>query len=626
MSVQRAKRLNGGDAPSRPATGEGGAPLIARMFEVQDAKELALAVEQPDEEAHLSDRTSPMARAGAESSDQIQEADTSEPRMPFIGSVLDYVPGERITIERKLSVDEDLYLADHAFVHAPGIKPTSACLPVVPMTMSLEIMAEAAACLAPGCGLLGFEDVRSVTWIDLEDVDELALNIVTQIVRHDAERGAFSISAAIYVEGKSSPAITATVLFGDRYLVELSPTFSDLSNARAHSLTADEIYAERHMFHGPSFQCLVGEFVLGDEGIIGELCVRSPEELFGSTRSPQLLTDPCLLDAVGQIVGLWAMEQERYVFPIGLTKLEIYRPTPPVGTRAPVRVEILQSEGKTLVADVEVQDGEGSVWMRISGWRTWKFRWEKRLVDFRRQPDRHLLTTPAPAPHFEGSISLMLSSAELKQFDPALLARYCLSADEMLSYKELERFPQRQRQWLYGRVAAKDAVRLWVAKRQQGEMSHPAAFAIASDERGRPFVKPAPGWGSAPSVSISHCEERAIAVAHEHDIGVDIERIATRDVGVVEAFASAKEREMIARFPVQERDAWLTRLWCAKEALGKLLGVGLEGKPLAMEATEMTGDGQIVLSHKDRNARARVSTIEADGFIIAYADLEQSVA
>ena len=167
MSFERAKRSNGGDAPSWPATGEGGAPLIARMFEVQDAKELALAVEQPEEEAHLSERPSPMSTAGAESSDQIQEADTSEPRMPFIGSVLDYVPGERITIERKLSVDEDLYLADHAFVHAPGIKPTSACLPVVPMTMSLEIMAEAAACLAPGCGLLGFEDVRSVTWIDL---------------------------------------------------------------------------------------------------------------------------------------------------------------------------------------------------------------------------------------------------------------------------------------------------------------------------------------------------------------------------------------------------------------------------------------------------------------------------
>jgi phosphopantetheine--protein transferase-like protein len=620
MSFERAKRVNVGDAPSWPVMGDGGAPLIARMFEVQDARELALAAEQAEEAIEASGQSRSTPKEAAKSVVQMNEADANEPRMPFIGAVLDYVPGERITIERKLSVEEDLYLADHAFVHAPGIKPTSACLPVVPMTMSLEIMAEAAACLAPGCGLLGFEDVRSVSWIDLADVEEATLNIVAQILRYDAEREVFYISAAIHAEGKSSAAITATVLFGHRYLVELSPTFSELSNPRAHPLTGDEIYAERRMFHGPSFQCLVGEFVLGDEGIVGDLCVRPSEALFASTPSPLLLTDPCLLDAVGQIVGLWAMEQERYVFPIGLTKLEIYRPTPPVGTRAPVRVEILQSEGKTLVADVEVQDGEGGVWMRISGWRTWKFRWEKRLVDFRRQPDRNLLATPAPGRRPEGSTALMLSSADLEQFDPALLARYFLSVDEMAGFKNLERFPQRQRQWLYGRVAAKDAVRLWAAERQQGEMLHPAAFEISSDERGRPFVKSSALLASPPLLSISHSENRAIAVAHERVVGIDLERIATRETNVVEAFASAKEREMICKFPSQERDAWITRFWCAKEAAGKFLGVGLEGKPLALQATEMTEDGKIVIANEAEKVCASVTTIEDDGFIIAYAE------
>ncbi|HEY8213661.1 MAG TPA: 4'-phosphopantetheinyl transferase superfamily protein [Methylocystis sp.] len=620
MTFERAKRVNGDDTLSRPAAAEGGAPLIARMFEVQDARELALAAEQAEEEAHVSERFTPMVKDVAGNAAPMDETGIGEPRMPFIDAVLDYVLGERITIERKLSIDEDRYLADHAFVHAPGIKPTSACLPVVPMTMSLEIMAEAAACLAPGCGLLGFEDVRSVSWIDLADVEELTLNVAAQILRYDSERGVFFISAAIHAEGKSSAAITATVLIGHRYLVELSPTFSELSNARAHPLTGDEIYAERRMFHGPSFQCLIGEFVLGDEGIVGDLCVRSSEALFASTRFPLLLTDPCLLDAVGQIVGLWAMEQERYVFPIGLTKLEIYRPTPPVGTRAPVRVEILQSEGKTLVADVEVQDGEGGVWMRISGWRTWKFRWEKRLVDFRRQPDRHLLATQAPGRRPEGSTALMLSSADLEQFDPALLARYFLSVDEMAGFKNLERFPQRQRQWLYGRVAAKDAVRLWAAERQQGEMLHPAAFEISSDERGRPFVKPSALLASPPLLSISHSENRAIAVAHERVVGIDLERIAAREANVVEAFASAKEREMICKFPSQERDAWFTRLWCAKEAVGKLLGVGLEGKPLALQAIEMTEDGKIVIANEGEIVCASVKTIENDGFIIAYAE------
>ncbi|MGD9656646.1 MAG: 4'-phosphopantetheinyl transferase superfamily protein [Methylocystis sp.] len=542
--------------------------------------------------------------------------------MPFVGSVVDYVPGERIEISRTLSVHEDLYLADHAFVHAPGIKPTSACLPVAPLTMSLEIMAEAAACLAPGCGLLGFEDVRSVSWIDLADNEELTLSVSAQILRHESERDVFFISGAICVEDKSTAAITATVLLGSRYLVELAPTFSELSNARVHPLAADEIYAERHMFHGPSFQCLIGEFVLGDEGIVGELCVRSPETLFASTTSPQLLTDPCLLDAVGQIVGLWAMEQERYVFPIGVSKLEIYRPTPPVGTRAPVRVEIVQSEAKMLVADVEVQDGEGGVWIRISGWRTWKFRWERRLVDFRRQPDRHLLATPAPSPEFGAAISLRLLSGELGQFDPDLLARYYLTLEEMQTYRDLRRFPQRQRQWLSGRVVAKDAVRLWAATHLHGDQLHPASFDILSDERGRPFVDPSVRFPSPKSLSISHCEDRAIAVVHEQDIGVDIERIVTRDAGVVEAFASARERESIANFSSKERDAWFTRLWCAKEAVSKLLGIGLEGKPLALEASQMSEDGELIILHRTVGAIGRVTTIEDDGFIIAYARSE----
>jgi phosphopantetheine--protein transferase-like protein len=201
-----------------------------------------------------------------------------------------------------------------------------------------------------------------------------------------------------------------------------------------------------------------------------------------------------------------------------------------------------------------------------------------------------------------------------------LLARYFLSVDEMSAFKNLERFPQRQRQWLYGRVAAKDAVRLWAVERQQGEMLHPAAFEISSDERGRPFVKPSALLASPPLLSISHCENRAIAVAHERVVGIDLERIAAREANVVEAFASAKEREMICKFPSQERAAWITRLWCAKEAAGKLLGVGLEGKPLALQATEMTEDGKIVIANEGEIVCASVTTIENDGFIIAYAE------
>src|SRR5579885_1754107 len=89
------------------------------------------------------------------------------------------------------------------------------------------------------------------------------------------------------------------------------PTFNELSAAHRHPLSAEQIYSERHMFHGPCFQGLAGEIIIGDQGIAGEFVVRSPEALFRSTRYPQLLADPALLDAVGQLIGIFAAEHGR---------------------------------------------------------------------------------------------------------------------------------------------------------------------------------------------------------------------------------------------------------------------------------------------------------------------------
>ncbi|MGA8170967.1 MAG: 4'-phosphopantetheinyl transferase superfamily protein [Methylocystis sp.] len=589
-------------------------PILGRVFEVEAAAGLArIGVESAESEWPLSVNdfaSAPLEARCADASD--------ESPLAFLGPILNFVEGESITVERTLDLDEDLYLADHAFVLAP--KPLSACLPVMPMTMSLEAMAETAACLAPGYGLLGFQDVKSTRWIDLADAERIALRIEAKVERQDPERGVIYVDTAIYTDQQDSPAISATVLFGDHYLAETSPLVSELANAYRYPLTGEQIYAERRMFHGPAFQCLSGEITIGDEGVQGELVVPASESLFRSTRRPQLLTQPALLDAVGQIIGLWAMEKERYAFPIGVTRLEILGPTPPVGVHVPVRVEITRNEGKTLAANVEIGDGAGGVWMRIADWRKWKFRWEKHLVDFRRFPDQYLLARRAPLPEIDREAScLMLSKDDLAQFDLTLLARYCLGVDEMATFWDLGRFPRRQTQWLLGRVAAKDAVRHWAVERTRAAMLHPAAFAINADERGRPFVEALPNGDTPPCISISHCEDRAIAIASKDAVGVDIERIATRDANLVKAFATANELGMLGEYPDDQRDAWLTRLWCAKEAVGKVLGFGIDGKAQSLEATHLSGDGTIDVLHRASDRSFRVTTVEDRGFIIARA-------
>jgi phosphopantetheine--protein transferase-like protein len=559
------------------------------------------------------------SRIGAPDDLEQENSPDESPILPFLGPVKLYEPGKAIRFDRRLCLQRDLYLEDHSFVHAPGVKPASSCLPVLPMTMSLEAMAEAAACLAPGEGLLGFENVTATRWIELEDTDATNLSFAADFVGRDPSTGMARIKTSIYVPAQKAPAIEATVLFGSDYCVGLDFEFSEFENPRSFPQSGEALYAERHMFHGPSFQCLHGEMIVADNGAIGDFVILSSENLFDFTRSPQLLACPTLLDAVGQFIGVWALAHERFAFPIGLGRLEIYCPTPPVGTLTPVRLEITNDQGKMLQANVEIQDGRGGVWMRIADWRSWKFKWPRRIVDFRRLPHRYLLSRDAPiGPSAPQSVFLMVSDEDLRGFDLMLLARYYLDEVEFQRYKALKRFPERQRQWLLGRVVAKDAVRKWVRSDLSQDFLHPAAVPLNSDDGDGPPRVTLGAAGVAPKISIAHCNDRAAAIAQSEPVGVDIEQIKTRDAAVLEAFICDRERDLLAAFSPEEFDVLCTKLWCAKEAVAKLLGVGIGSLMKSLEAVQIMENGEIIIMDRARARVYPVQTFRDEDYILAY--------
>ncbi|WP_322042158.1 polyketide synthase dehydratase domain-containing protein [Paraburkholderia sp. J67] len=587
-----------------------GMPIVARLHEVRAAA--GLAAEE--------------GLATHEGTAGTQEA-VAERVLPFVGDVVRHEPGVAVSIERRLSLDEDLFLADHHFVQADGVKPLSACFPVVPMTVSLEIMAEAAACLAPGYGLIGFEQVSAARWIALADTDSLALRIEARVRSLDVAREIRRIDAEIYVHGEIRPSISATVLFSSHYQLDLNLGFGVLNAPR--SLSAGHVYEERQLFHGPRFQCLTGEMLVGERGVQADLRVNSPANLLRSTEQPQLLIDPALLDAVGQAMAVWTLQQGGIVFPIGLGKLELYRATPAPGTRVPMRIEITSGAGKTLAADVEIEDGQGGVWLRVKDWRSWRFQWDRKLVAFRRQPEKHLLSDELVLP--PGAVDAdatgrRVTKACLVGFDLELLARHYLNADEMrvfASHAQPGQQAGRQRAWLLGRIAAKDALRAWHAREHGLEAAlHPAAFGVANDARGKPVVT---GWPepNAPSLTIAHSGDEAVAIVQRAPVGVDIERIESRDEPFLRAIAGDAERALLddlvrtdALTPAQ-RDAWVTRLWCAKEALGKWLGTGVEGAPHQFEATALESGGHLHMRHRGSGREAQVSTLQDGAMIVA---------
>ncbi len=565
-----------------------------------------------------------LSRFGGVSGESVEsphDTDTllDKPRMPFIGNIQHCIENQEIVIERVLDLSEDLFLADHLFIAAEGIKPISARSPVLPITVSMELMAEAAACLAPGCGLLGFEDIKATRWIEFVDTDTLPLQSSAKLHCYDETTGTYRIAVGVYIEKQDTPAIQATVLFGQRYQLNLDLSFSELQNPRRYPLSANQIYEERRLFHGPMFQCISGDTVLADHAVVGELDVLTKDGMFCSTRRPELLTDPILLDGVGQLIGLWAIDKGVYVFPVAIERIELYCPTPAVGTRVPVHIEITQYGSKLLYANVEIQDGADHVWMRIQGWGDWVFHWSEKVFHFRRQPTRYCLSDDFALDGFsENAIAQSVAKNALRDMDLEVMARFYLHVDEMPTFWQLAKVPARQLQWLLGRIAAKDAVRQWLARETGAEMLHPAAFIIENDEKGQPVVKNISGHSVLPKLSIAHSEDRAVALVDRETVGIDIERIADRDTSFLETIATHQERELLADFPGSEHNGWITRLWCAKEAAGKLIGTGVDVAPQGFEATDIDTSGAITILHHRGDRSMLVYTKQVSGFIIGY--------
>jgi phosphopantetheinyl transferase len=583
----------------------GTVPFIGRMFEAAAAHDLPAAAPAP------------------------RGRKPAAPALPFVGAILAYQAGSSITVARRLALDEDLFLADHDFVHAPGVKPLEECFPVLPLTACLELMAETAACLAPGRGLLGFEGVTARRWIAVADGGALALTIEGRIAHQDEQqRGQRRrIKVLVRADDGREPAAEATLLFGTHYAIAppASPdpaaaADADAANAADTALDAARLYAERHLFHGPRFQGLHGLVHVRPDGVAAELRVLPAHDWFASSAQPQLLCDPALLDTVGQLLAVWSMQQGAAAFPVGLERLDLFGPTPAPGTLVPARLRITGRQLKMVSADIDIGDGAGGTWLRISGWKSWQFNWAPQLVAFQRDPVHFLLSEPQSLPDVPADhVCRRVSAKTVAGFDLALLARHTLRANEMAAFNAKARLPQRQLEWLLGRIAAKDAARAWSARMRGTSLAlHPAAFGIENDAAGQPRVSAWPDGLPAPCISIAHSEGQAIALAGAGPVGIDIERIAARDEQCLAGFAGAAERQQLSVYQDAERDAWITRLWCAKEAFGKRLGRGVDGAARHFQARAFGADHSLHMHHGPSGAEARIITLRDGDFIIAF--------
>jgi 3-oxoacyl-(acyl-carrier-protein) synthase/phosphopantetheinyl transferase/malonyl CoA-acyl carrier protein transacylase len=488
------------------------------------------------------------------------------------------------------------YLADHCFYRQPDGWPEPADrYPVVPLTTVLELMADAARALSPGRTIVGVRDVRALRWLAVEPPAT-----VTTSASLDAD-GNVTVVLDGYAHG--------TVLVADGYPGEPLLTDRPLTGQRPCKITAQDMYTDRWMFHGPAFQGVAELGPIADDGIVGDLTVGS--------------APGALLDTAGQLLGFWIMEQtarDRLAFPAAIDQVRYYCAPPRLGERVRCVVRIGSVSATGVVADLELRRADGRLWARIDRWRNRRFDTDEVTWPVFVFPERNRIAQPQP-----GGWYLVRD----RWPDPAtreLIMRRYLSAPERMDYQR--RTPQAARQWLLGRIAVKDAVRQWLWDAGAGPV-FPIEITIDNDASGRPRV--AGPFAEAPEVSLAHTGSLAAALVGRYPpgVGIDIKQITDCNDRTVAAILTGAECCLLDTLcsSDQARSSWATRFWAAKEAVAKASGTGLGGRPDRF-VVERSDGARLLVSARGGAPSRWVQTDVGDGpepYAVAWTEAEEGI-
>ena len=505
---------------------------------------------------------------------------------PFISEIIEH-SAEKLHARCDLNVYEDKFLQDHILSGTVSETDRERLgLSCVPMMVSLEIMAEAVAVLANNIAISSIENVKAYDWIALDDMS-IELDVSAEISSSDNQRYSAAIRSrgALIVEAEFTYA---------KELVE--PRLADLGTTNAYRWGDDELYSTG-MFHGPIFQSMRGIEGWNDQGIDAALSEVSLSGFFTENAAANLVLNPVLLDALGQLAAYWIAQQvgtDFNSFPSSIEKIELPVACPKdieglrlLGRQHPVDPKATDVESPR-AWQFECVDAHGNVLLSAKNLVNIFFPVPNRFYHVRRDPLNGWLGSGSSLP--ETDILLWTIShldeafcAQSGGVFMRILAHLLLSCDELNEWRALTGNVRHKREWLLGRATLKEAIRYWVYQ-QTSTLLYPSDIDILHDELGAPFVT---GWWaekviSAPAVSLSHNGHQCIAAvtANNETIGVDIEQIITdKNYDFLLATLSPSERAHLDGAGVHNQNDYLVKSWCAKEAAAKAFRIGLQGQP-----------------------------------------------
>lgn len=514
---------------------------------------------------------------------------------PLAGAHIETDATGRVTVGCRLDVDKEAFLLDHTLGGTVSVDPRLRALPVFPLAMSLEMMAQAAHLVRPERRLVEIRDLRVRRWLPFErsPVDVVLTAAPTAVEREIEVR--LSVSKPGSAPGGPPTVSGIFVLASESAMPPPAAPFA-LTRSRASRWSQAELYSEglsHGMFHGPTLRGVASLDRVGDDGIEATLSVADPG---GLVRGPERFEDlvyPLLIDAVSQLVGYWTAEtldRDFVVFPMGFDRLRMYAPAAASSSprRALGRARCESLGDQRVRAELEVVGEDGALLAAISGWEVTRAPLPERVYAFRLAPSEVMMSDSLPsrplARHGLAACRLELPESFLVMEEGiwlSSLAFLALGPAERRRWLELEGNEAERRSWFLRQMAAKDAIRLYLYQRQ-GVRTYPADIELGAS-------------GDWPAHALA--QRAGITVAAAGDVGpggalgIDFHRIGEPLSDSVRASVNGRQLE---GHPEALQSEWTARLVCARRAAAQALASTADGTELTFEVSGVDEEEETV--------------------------------
>jgi len=566
------------------------------------------------------------------------------------------VTGGEFSATVHFSLDEYPFLRDHT-LGGPACDHDSDLtgLPFVPLTFSMEIMAEAAAALVPGKVVVRMENVRASRWIML-DREDTSVHVVAKLSDTSGTRVDVRIQTtpdhALHANRPRITLVEAAVVLGTKYPeAPEAPPFHPVG-ARPSKWSHRELYGGA-MFHGPALRAVKSIERTSKELMEGTLEALPTGNLLRSAAHPRFVLDPVILDAAGQVVGYWALEHFNTtsedlpfeVLPFEIAAVELYGPDLDEGEQVKCRVHISLPGESQIRSDIELIGSDRRLHTRIVGWKHKRFDVPDRFYRALRSARENPVSTPWPEllSGCPNSAELFccrsqgLSSESLQSNGGIwhrVLAYMVLSRAERTTWRNLEGGERRKIEWILARAVEKDAVRMLLGEREGIKLS-PAEIELAQDGTGRMVLQSVRGRPVSRKVwvSVAQADDMSVAVAWDNqrteDLAISLKRAGSQGNGSRIPALLPDVQHFLATLDPFEAEEWKLRLDCAQEAVVKVLGKSLAGEPeeiVIRRADIATGSVEITWGAQHEKSKCPsyfAHTQRKDGWITATSILQE---